>query len=98
MRWPRVAIGTAVLATAIRIDTDLEAYIRAFISRNDGAAGVAEELGDRSDLVFAAGFRVRFVVQALEPVRRVLRRAASTMGCFRIAHFFAVVTSYAEPT
>ena len=80
MRRTRVAIDAPVLATAIWIDTGLETDVRAVVVRNDCLRVISEKLRSEQRLILFRPFRIRFNVDFLEPVRRILRRAASGNG------------------
>src|SRR5207253_299783 len=86
VRRAGIAIGAAMLAAAIGIDADLKADVRAVVAGDDGAGDVAEELRVRRGALIRADVRVRLVMQGVEPVRCVLRRAASANGLVEFRH------------
>ena len=82
MKRPRVAIDAAMLAAAIRIEARLKTDVRAVITADDGLAVILEKLRARSGrtaiivINFGIPVRVRFKMDFLEPVGRIICRAA----------------------
>ena len=83
MRRPGIAVDAAVLAAAVRVEAVRERDVRAVVGRDDRARPVAEVLGRHRTARRVVRQRVErragllLDVQAIEPVRRLARRAAS---------------------
>ena len=71
-----VTVNATVLATAIRIQARREADVRAVIVSNDRFAVVDVKLRARQHVFFGIPVSVRFEMDFLEAIRRILRRAA----------------------
>jgi hypothetical protein len=67
----RQAVDAPVLATAVRVDPDVEADVRALVLRERAARGVGDELGARIRglVVREAGLGVGLEARDLEAVR-----------------------------
>ena len=89
MRGPGIAIHTAVLASAIGVDAGLETNVRAFIVRDNGAGGIAQELCGRGWIPLVSipnlvggsrSIRIGLLANRLEAIRRVVCRPAPANG------------------
>jgi len=82
MRWPGITINAAVFAAAIWIEAGGEPDVRAVVAGDDGFAVILEKLCARSlrtatlVIVLWVPVGIRFEMDFLEPVRRIIRRAA----------------------
>ena len=90
MRRPGVTINAAMLAAAIRIEAGCETDIRTVVARDDGPAVVLVKLRAWSlrtgIIVVRIPICVRFEMNFLEPVRRILCRAAMGGNLFLRRH------------
>ena len=71
MKRAGVAVNTAVLATAIRIDAGFETDVGAVIVRDDCAGPVAQELCPRKRVFLRIPIGIGFDVNFLEAIRRI---------------------------
>ena len=76
MKWPGVAINTAMLAAAIGIDARLEADVRALVVSDDAFGTVLEKLRARERVFLGIPILIAFEMDLLEAIRRILCRAA----------------------
>src|SRR5579862_5391491 len=80
MRWPRITINAAVLAAAVGINARLEANVRAVVRGDDRLAVIAKKLCLQRRILVRVPIHVAFEMNMLEPIRRILRRAARRCG------------------
>src|SRR5579872_3812873 len=77
MRRSRVAIRTAMLTTAVRVDTGFEGDIRALVVADNALGEVAQELCAWSGILLGIPFGITLERHALKTIWRVVCRATT---------------------